>query len=105
MSNASWHIDENGQTESSCRIIDDARRFVMRLEGMDYGREEDQGHAFLVAAAPDLLAACKAMLGRMEAESEWLDAAGYSAAWMVERHDSVLTPARAAIAKAEGREA
>ena len=59
------------------------------------------------AIAGKLAEAVGKMLVRMKGESEWLDKADYPAAFMVERHDSILSPAWAALeaynhAQAEG---
>ena len=93
-----WNIAGDGQTESSCRIIDDENRFVLRLEGMDYGRDEDQANARLIAAAPDLLAALHELAEIGEGgviERRETGKPTWSAL------EAVATIARAAIAKAE----
>jgi len=41
--------------------------------------------------------ALRSCVSRMESESAWLDKADYPARFMVERHDLVLMPARAAL--------
>lgn len=61
---------------------------VLRLYTKPYG--EDEANARLIAASPDLLAACKELASRFEKTGE---------AWM---SDPAWQAARAAIAKAEG---
>jgi len=81
-------------------IVDDGGRDVATIYGcgncgVDAGfppDDEARGHAALIAAAPDLLAACEGIMGLLDAD---LDAV---AAWQKEA-DAV----RAAIAKAKGK--
>jgi len=37
------------------RIVTDSNKFICRIEGMDFTRNEDTANARLIAAAPDLL--------------------------------------------------
>lgn len=59
-------------------------------------------HDVLKGRCAELMERMEAMLARMEGESEWLVRAGYSGAWMVQRHDTILAPARALINKTKG---
>ena len=72
-----------------------------------YATGAEPGPTDWQAIAGKLAEAVGKMLVRMKGESEWLDKADYPAAFMVERHDSILSPAWAALeaynqAKAEG---
>jgi hypothetical protein len=55
-----------------------------------------QANANLIAAAPDLYAACKALIAYQESEEEW------SILVATKAYESAVAMARAAIAKAEG---
>ncbi len=60
-------------------------------------RAEWDGRKHLIAAAPDLLAACKALLEDLDA-TEWRDSSPQD----MERRRKIVAQARAAIAKAKG---
>ncbi len=91
-----WFAD-NGDANGYWAIFQEAdRQPVCYLVGVDKSparlREaEEVANAKLIAAAPDLLKALKAMMGRLEASGE---------AWM---SDPAWLQGNAAIAKSEGR--
>lgn len=95
-----WEVGEDVGQAERCIVTAECRDICTCETGFG---DAEANAAFIVRVVnchDDLLAALRALLARMEGESEWLDKAGYPAAWMVERHDNILTPARAAIAKA-----
>lgn len=83
--NSRTHIGSWGLTAGS-----DSRRVVFRR--CKQGDATALANARLIAAAPDLLAACKAALPRLNARR--FDTAA---------HDDIVTQLEAAIAKAESR--
>lgn len=86
-----WNLsaNEDGRTyvEASNDTADDIAALLM-----DHDQQQNAANARLIAAAPDLLAACKAILARFELEP----------AGSVFPAAALQTDLRAAIAKAEG---
>lgn len=85
-----WRIGDNPYD-----IVADEYRVIARIEhdqqGLRRGKEESDAHARLVAAAPDLLAASKAALVVLEADSD-----------SEEDNAPEIASLKAAIARAEG---
>jgi len=105
-----WHRDENypiyvwGPDHKMVADLPsgDKEAYLARMRGVGRGatREEQDANCTLIAAAPDLLVALKALV---KANEEWnavVEASiGRPPGWF----DSYLDESRAAIAKAEGR--
>lgn len=100
-----WRIDANTSPAAGraieARAFDGSWRYVVeRVRGGS--PEQAEANARLIAAAPELLAACQRMLACHQAG---MDAAQSSASTFVEKRCEcgACDEARAAVAKAEGR--
>lgn len=103
-----WAIQMDGRDTRVVREADGLKSYVASL-GEIWLCEEHGGtvdaNAALIAAAPDLLAALKALLAHANAYSDEMRERGYGSMELGESADSASLAgmARAAIAKAEGR--
>ena len=100
-----WEIHENGRSiiamapdEVGGVLTDPERHSIARTYGPS---RVSRPNAQLIAAAPDLLAACEAALALFQEQVRILCGAGYTASEYDDEVDALL---RAAIAKARGDE-
>jgi hypothetical protein len=89
-------FDEDGTTSLGLGVYA-GRNEVARLPGIGH---EDYDNARLIAAAPDLLKACKATLAEILADTPVVTDGGYVQVWISTHEIDML---RAAIAKATGK--
>ncbi len=87
-----WYVGEEGVSGGWVGIYADDHKVIGRAEADDFDDVETLEHARVMAAAPDLLDALKAVLDVREAVNALAN-------W----GDQELIDARAAIAKAEGK--
>ena len=95
-----WTIHTQGPDELVCIIeADGTSRFIARLDEELKTRAEVMTNGFLLAAAPELLEACKIVLKRLDLEAVEREISGQDCVFPCAALRSNL---RAAIAKAEG---
>ena len=94
-----WYRSIDDSSFDEPRIIDDQNRFIMRLSGMDMNRDQDQANVRLVAAAPDLLNACKQLIEHLDSLPDDTEKCRHLKLALNNRAGDLML---AAIAKAEG---
>lgn len=89
------------RTKDGCESTLQWANVVGKIGGVPYGPpDEDKANAQLIGAAPEMLAALRVTLHRAEQARHSSEQLGPIAAeWL----DGIISEARAAIAKAEGR--
>lgn len=95
-----WHLSSKGDGRTYVEGGDTADDIACLL--MDHAQSENNANARLIAAAPDLLAACKAIIATHPKHHWRIGSPGSVARMEQEEQEAAIELARAAIAKAGG---